>query len=73
VHASKSIGKEFKGKDFGKIKKFSKYYVLLLWHPAFVVRGGGRQRINEKKYQKYFLKIRKLVSSVDEVQMTSSA
>jgi hypothetical protein len=29
VHASKSIlGKEFKGKDFGKIKKFSKYYVL---------------------------------------------
>jgi uracil-DNA glycosylase family 4 len=73
VHASKSIlGKEFKGKDFGKIKKLSKYYVLPLWHPAFVIRGGGKQRINEMKYQKYFLKVRKLLSSVDEVQMTSS-
>lgn len=44
LHASKRIlGKQFKGKDFGKIRKLERCYVLPLWHPAFIIRGGGKK------------------------------
>ncbi|MCH7969129.1 MAG: uracil-DNA glycosylase [Thaumarchaeota archaeon] len=56
------LGNDFNGKNFGKIKKLQKFSVLPLWHPAFVIRGGGAQRMNEKKYFKYFKKIEKIIS-----------
>lgn len=55
------LGKDFDGKDFGKIKKTDNFLVLPLWHPAFIIRGGGIQKMNEKKYAKYFQKIRKMI------------
>lgn len=60
--ASKLIlGDDFNGKSFGKIIKKQKFSILPLWHPAFVIRGGGSQRMNEKKYSKYFNKITKYI------------
>jgi len=56
------LGDDFDGKNFGIIKKLQKFSVLPLWHPAFVIRGGGAQRMNEKKYFKYFKKIEKIIS-----------
>lgn len=56
------LGDDFSGKNFGKIKKLQKFSVLPLWHPAFVIRGGGAQKMNEKKYFKYFKKIEKIIS-----------
>jgi uracil-DNA glycosylase len=62
--ASKVIlGKEFDGRDFGKIVKKETFYVMPLWHPAFVIRGGGTQRMNEKKYSKFFYKIKDVVTT----------
>lgn len=64
--ASKFIlGDNFEGKNFGKIRKMQRFSVLPLWHPAFVIRGGGTQRMNEEKYSKYFLKIKKFVSKME--------
>jgi len=62
--SSKTIlGKDFVGKSFGKIIKLEKFFVLPLWHPAFVIRGGGAQRMNEKRYSSYFKKIRKFLKN----------
>lgn len=55
------LGKDFDGKDFGKIKKTDNFLVLPLWHPAFIIRGGGIQKMNEKKYIKYFQQIKKMI------------
>ncbi len=55
------LGKDFDGKDFGKIKKTDNFLVLPLWHPAFIIRGGGIQKMNEKKYTQYFQQIRKMI------------
>jgi DNA polymerase len=55
------LGKDFDGKDFGKIKKTENFLVLPLWHPAFIIRGGGIQKMNERKYVKYFQNIRKII------------
>lgn len=52
------LGKDFTGKDFGRIFKKERFAVLPLWHPSFVIRGGGKQKINEKHYFRYFKKIR---------------
>ncbi len=60
--ASKFIlGDNFEGKNFGKIKKMQRFSVLPLWHPAFVIRGGGTQRMNEQKYSKFFKQIKKFI------------
>ena len=62
--ASKLIlGNDFNGKNFGKIIKKQRFSVLPLWHPAFVIRGGGAQRMNEKRYSSYFKKIRKFLKN----------
>ena len=62
--ASKFIlGNDFNGKNFGKIIKKQRFSVLPLWHPAFVIRGGGAQRMNEKRYSSYFKKIRKFLKN----------
>ncbi len=64
--ASKTLlGDKFDGKDFGKLIKMEKFFVLPLWHPAFVIRGGGVQRMNEKKYSKYFFKIKRFLARID--------
>jgi uracil-DNA glycosylase family 4 len=55
------LGKDFDGKDFGKMKKTDNFLVLPLWHPAFIIRGGGIQKMNEKKYIKYFQQIKKMI------------
>ena len=62
--ASKIIlGKEFQGKDFGKMRKTKDgSCVMPLWHPAFVIRGGGRKKLNEVKYAKFFQEIASFVS-----------
>jgi len=57
------LGKDFVGKSFGKIIKSEKFFVLPLWHPAFVIRGGGAQRMNEKRYSSYFKKIREFLKN----------
>lgn len=60
--ASKFIlGDNFNGKNFGKIRKMQRFSVLPLWHPAFVIRGGGTQRMNEEKYSKFFKQIKKFI------------
>ena len=60
--ASKIIfGKNFDGKNFGKLHVKEKFVVLPLWHPAFVIRGGGTQRMNEEKYVKFFKQIKKFI------------
>lgn len=60
--ASKFIlGDNFNGKNFGKIRKMQRFSVLPLWHPAFVIRGGGIQRMNEQKYSKFFKQIKKFI------------
>lgn len=64
--ASKALlGDKFNGKDFGKFIKMDKFIVLPLWHPAFVIRGGGVQRMNEEKYSKYFFKIKRFLARID--------
>lgn len=61
--ASKALlGDDFHGKNFGKLVNLKEFYVLPLWHPAFVIRGGGRQKMNEKKYTRYFSKIKKFLN-----------
>ena len=60
--ASKFIlGNDFNGKNFGKLVKKQRFSVLPLWHPAFVIRGGGIQRMNKKHYSKHFNKIKKFI------------
>lgn len=56
------LGDDFHGRNFGKIVKLKEFHVLPLWHPAFVIRGGGRQKMNEQKYTKYFSKIKKFLN-----------
>ena len=56
------LGNDFSSKNFGRIIKTEKFDVLPLWHPAYVIRGGGSQRMNEQKYFKYFKKIQKYIS-----------
>lgn len=53
----------FDGRDFGKIFKKEAFSVLPLWHPSFIMRGGGKQKINEKYYFKYFKKIKSFTKS----------
>lgn len=61
--ASKALlGDDFNGKSFGKLVNLNEFHVLPLWHPAFVIRGGGRQKMNEKKYTRYFSKIKKFLN-----------
>ena len=57
------IGDNFNGRDFGKLIKKQKFSVLPLWHPAFVIRGGGIQRMNEERYSTYFSKIKKFTEN----------
>lgn len=62
--ASKFIlGNNFDGRNFGKLIQKQSFSVLPLWHPAFVIRGGGAQRMNEKRYSSYFKKITKFLKS----------
>lgn len=64
--ASKIIlGSKFSGRNFGKIHKNKQFLVLPLWHPAFVIRGGGSQRITVKKYNRHFKKITQFLSKKD--------
>ena len=56
------LGEKFSGMSFGKIIKTSKFSVLPMWHPAFVIRGGGAQKLTEVQYYKYFKKIQKFVA-----------
>ena len=55
------LGKKFSGNCFGKIIKTNEFSVLPMWHPAFVIRGGGSQRLTEIQYYKYFKKIQRFV------------
>lgn len=55
------LGNDFNGKNFGKLIKKQRFSVLPLWHPAFVIRGGGTQRMNEKRYSRYFNRIKKFI------------
>jgi uracil-DNA glycosylase family 4 len=58
LRACKSIlGKDFNGKSFGKFIKKDERVVIPLWHPAYVIRGGGKQKLSLKKYRYYFLAI----------------
>ena len=57
------IGNNFDGKNFGKLTKKQKFSVLPLWHPAFVIRGGGSQKMNEKRYLRHFAKIKKFIDN----------
>lgn len=49
-----TIGKKFSGKDFGKLVCKNDRNFFPLWHPAYVIRGGGNERLTVKKYEKYF-------------------
>lgn len=59
------LGKNFSGRNFGRIQKNEKFFVLPLWHPAFVIRGGGSQRLTEKKYVRHFKKLTKFLTKMD--------
>ena len=58
------LGKGFNGRDFGKIIKKERFHILPLWHPAFIIRGGGSQKMNVKRYSRHFAKIKKFIKSV---------
>lgn len=59
------LGNDFNGKQFGKFIKKHDFSILPLWHPAFVIRGGGTQRMNEAKYFRHFNKILQFLSTLD--------
>lgn len=59
------LGAEFDSRNLGKPILQDNVWVFPLWHPAFVVRGGGKMRINERKYQKEFMKLMKLLTKVN--------
>lgn len=66
IPASKQIlGEEFASGSFGKPILQDNVWIFPLWHPAFVVRGGGKMRITERKYQKEFMKLMKLLTRVN--------
>ena len=67
VNASKFFfGDKFKDYTFGRLIRHGNRYIFPLWHPAFVIRGGGRTRITEEKYAKYFVRLKKLVEVVSK-------
>ena len=63
--AKQILGDQFESEGFGKPVLQDNVWVFPLWHPAFVVRGGGRMRMNERKYMKEFAKLMRLLSKVD--------
>lgn len=60
VPAARAIlGSDFSTDNFGRFLMSDRnFHVLPLWHPAFVIRGGGRQRMNAEKYARFFYLIR---------------
>ena len=55
------LGEKFSGNAFGKIVKTNEFSVLPIWHPAFIIRGGGSQKLTEAQYIKYFRKILRFI------------
>ncbi len=51
------LGAGFSGKGFGRVRKGGRFSVLPLWHPAFVIRGGGRRRLTREAYAGHFAKL----------------
>jgi uracil-DNA glycosylase len=59
------LGQEFDGKDLGKPIVQDNVWIFPLWHPAFVVRGGGIRHINERRYRREFNKLVKLLVKIN--------
>ena len=65
INASKCIlGSEFQGNKFGRIIKNKNRFVYPLWHPGFVVRGGGKLGITPEKYYSYFVYIQRFIEKL---------
>lgn len=55
------LGNDFTGKCFGFIFFVNGICVFPLWHPSFVMRGGGSNKLDIQKYAKYFLVIKEIL------------
>ncbi len=62
--SSKIILKDRTKIIFGEFIEYKNYHVFPLWHPAFIIRGGGYQKINKERYISEFLKIIKFISKL---------
>jgi len=51
------LGDNFTGSDFGNVIKKDHKLFFPLWHPVYMIRGGGREEIGEEIYFKYFRSI----------------
>lgn len=58
------LGEKFSGEDFGRELVLQNTIIFPLWHPAYIIRGGGTARITEKRYRKEFLRLLKLILRV---------
>ncbi len=55
-----TIGKSFNGKKFGQLLQKNERYFFPIWHPGYVIRGGGKERLTIQKYEKYFQEIKSI-------------
>lgn len=60
------LGNNFTGKCFGFIFFIQGTCIFPLWHPSFIMRGGGVNKMDIKKYSKYFLMIDEILKYYSE-------
>lgn len=49
--------------EYAKPISHPRFMVFPLHHPAFIVRGGGKQRLNEEEYREEFFKLKSFLDS----------
>lgn len=59
------LGQRLKNIDYALPKRKGKYVVFPLHHPAFVIRGGGKGKLNEQAYKLEFLKLKRFLESME--------
>lgn len=55
------LGNSFTGKCFGYIFSDGNRCLFPLWHPSFIARGGGSNKLNIEIYSHYFLMIQHIL------------
>ena len=64
--ARQIIGDDFSSEMFARAFELGRFVVFPMWHPGFVIRGGGRERLTECKYRQAFLKLKELLGKFDK-------
>lgn len=66
------IGRNFESSQFGTEIEMDNVVVFPLWHPGYVIRGGGTLQITEKRYRHEFHKLKTILLRIQPDFVASS-